>query len=92
MLARLVDTALAQRLLVLVATLMLAAAGVMAYRVLPVDAYPDVSSTQVKIIIKAPGMTPEEVEARITTPIELEMLGTADQVVVEKESTTPGMM
>jgi cobalt-zinc-cadmium resistance protein CzcA len=74
-LARLVDTALAQRLLVLVATLMLAAAGVMAYRVLPVDAYPDVSSTQVKIIIKAPGMTPEEVEARITTPIELEMLG-----------------
>ena len=75
MLARLVDMALAQRLLVLVATLMLAAAGVMAYRVLPVDAYPDVSSTQVKIIIKAPGMTPEEVEARITTPIELEMLG-----------------
>ncbi len=75
MLAWLVDTALAQRLLVLVATLMLVAAGVMAYRVLPVDAYPDVSSTQVKIIIKSPGMTPEEVEARITTPIELEMLG-----------------
>ena len=75
MLGRLVDAALAQRLLVLVATFMLAAAGVMAYRVLPVDAYPDVSSTQVKIIIKAPGMTPEEVEARITTPIELEMLG-----------------
>jgi len=74
-LARLVEAALAQRLLVLVATVMLAAAGVMAYRVLPVDAYPDVSSTQVKIIIKAPGMTPEEVEARITTPIELEMLG-----------------
>jgi cobalt-zinc-cadmium resistance protein CzcA len=75
MLARLVDLALAQRLLVLVATLALVVAGVMAYRVLPVDAYPDVSSTQVKIIIKAPGMTPEEVEARITTPIELEMLG-----------------
>ena len=42
---------------------------------LPIDAFPDVSSTQVKIIVKAPGMTPEEVEARIVTPIELEMLG-----------------
>jgi heavy metal efflux system protein len=75
MLAGLVDLALRQRLLVLVATSLLAAAGLMAYQALPVDAYPDVSSTQVKIIIKAPGMTPEEVEARITTPVELEMLG-----------------
>ncbi len=58
-----------------VVTLGLAAAGVLALRELPIDAYPDVSSTQVKVIIKAPGMTPEEVEARITTPIELELLG-----------------
>ncbi|MFZ3041214.1 MAG: CusA/CzcA family heavy metal efflux RND transporter, partial [Thiobacillus sp.] len=38
-------------------------------------AFPDVSSTQVKIIMKAPGMTPEEVESRIAVPIEVEMLG-----------------
>jgi cobalt-zinc-cadmium resistance protein CzcA len=42
---------------------------------LPIDAFPDVSTTQVKIIMKAPGMTPEEVEARIVVPIELELLG-----------------
>jgi len=75
MLNRLVEFSLTQRLLVAVVTLGLAAAGVFAFRELPIDAYPDVSSTQVKVIMKAPGMTPEEVEARITTPIELELLG-----------------
>jgi len=61
-------------------TLGLAAAGAIAYQSLPIDAFPDVSSTQVKIIVKAPGMTPEEVEARITAPIEVEMLGIPKQV------------
>ena len=75
MLSRLIEFALSQRLLVAVLTLLLAAAGIVAFQNLPIDAYPDVSSTQVKIIMKAPGMTPEEVESRIVTPIELEMLG-----------------
>ncbi|MCM2290066.1 MAG: CusA/CzcA family heavy metal efflux RND transporter, partial [Sulfuritalea sp.] len=79
MLQKLVEFALTQRLLVLIATLLLIAAGVYAVRGLPIDAYPDVSSTQVKIIVKAPGMTPEEVEARVVTPIELEMLGIPKQ-------------
>ena len=57
----------------------MAVAGALAYKSLPIDAFPDVSSTQVKIIIKAPGMTPEEVEARITAPIEVEMLGIPHQ-------------
>ena len=75
MLARLVQFSLAQRLFVLLATLMVAAAGWYAVIGLPIDAFPDVSSTQVKIIMKAPGMTPEEVESRIAVPIEVEMLG-----------------
>ncbi len=75
MLARLVQFSLAQRLFVLLATLIVAGAGWMAYLGLPIDAFPDVSSTQVKIIMKAPGMTPEEVESRIAVPIEVEMLG-----------------
>src|SRR5512143_1403822 len=75
MLSKLVEFALTQRLLVAVLTLLLIGAGISAFRDLPIDAFPDVSSTQVKIIMKAPGMTPEEVEARIVTPIELEMLG-----------------
>ncbi len=79
MLQRLVEFALTQRLLVLIGTLLLVGAGVMAFRGLPIDAFPDVSSTQVKIIVKAPGMTPEEVEARVVTPIELEMLGIPKQ-------------
>ena len=86
MLARLVEFALAQRMLVLAATLALAALGVLAMRELPIDAYPDVSSTQVKVIMKAPGMTPEEVEARITTPIELELLGIPYKKVVRSVS------
>lgn len=79
MLARLIQFALTQRLLMLIMTLGIAAAGALAYQSLPIDAFPDVSSTQVKIIVKAPGMTPEEVEARITAPIEVEMLGIPKQ-------------
>lgn len=80
MLARLIQFALTQRLLMLILTIGLAAAGALAYQSLPIDAFPDVSSTQVKVIVKAPGMTPEEVEARITAPIEVEMLGIPKQV------------
>ena len=79
MLAKLIQFALTQRLLMLILTIGLAAAGALAYQALPIDAFPDVSSTQVKIIVKAPGMPPEEVEARITAPIEVEVLGIPNQ-------------
>jgi cobalt-zinc-cadmium resistance protein CzcA len=79
---RLIQFALTQRLLVLVFTALLLGAGLVAYKNLPIDAFPDVSSTQVKIIIKAPGMTPEEVEARITSPVEVEMLGLPSQTML----------
>ncbi len=82
MLARLVQFALTQRLLMLVLTALLLGAGGYAFKNLPIDAFPDVSSTQVKIIIKAPGMTPEEVEARITAPVEVEMLGLPHQTML----------
>jgi len=75
MLSRLVQFSLSQRLFILLVTLVVAGAGWYAYLGLPIDAFPDVSSTQVKIIMKAPGMTPEEVESRIAVPIEVEMLG-----------------
>jgi len=75
MFARLTEFSLSQRLLVLIAALLLIGGGVVAFNGLPIDAFPDVSSTQVKVIMKAPGMTPEEIEARIVTPIEVELLG-----------------
>ncbi|WP_348697954.1 CusA/CzcA family heavy metal efflux RND transporter [Duganella fentianensis] len=86
MLARLIALSLAQRLLVLVLTVLLMAAGVQAFRGLPIDAFPDVSSTQVKIIMKAPGMTPGEVEARIVAPIEQELLGIPKQAMLRSQS------
>ncbi|KPK39144.1 MAG: cytochrome C peroxidase, partial [Gammaproteobacteria bacterium SG8_47] len=79
MLARLIQFALVQRLFVLLGVAVIVGAGVIAFREIPIDAFPDVSTPQVKIIIKAPGMTPEEVEARITAPIEVEMLGIPNQ-------------
>jgi len=79
MLDCLITVSLKQRLLVCVFAIGLLFAGWTAYQIIPIDAFPDVSTTQVKIIIKAPGMTPEEVEARITAPIEVEMLGIPKQ-------------
>ncbi|MGB8249850.1 MAG: efflux RND transporter permease subunit, partial [Azonexus sp.] len=72
MLAGLIRFSLTQRLLLLVLTVMLVGAGVQAFRGLPIDAFPDVSTTQVKIILNAPGMTPEEVETRLAVPVEQE--------------------
>ena len=82
MLRKLVERALSLRLLVLGLAAVLAAWGTWAFIKLPIDAFPDISSTQVKIILKAPGMTPEEVESRVIAPIEMEMLGIPKQVVL----------
>ena len=86
MLARLIALSLALRMLVLVLTVLLVALGVRAAGELSIDAFPDVSSTQVKLILKAPGMTPEEVEARIVAPIEQELLGIPRQVILRSQS------
>ncbi len=76
---KLISLALTQRVLVFVAMIMLLVGGYTAFKKLPFDAFPEVSSPQVKIIMKAPGMTPEEVETRIIAPIETEMLGIPNQ-------------
>ncbi|MCC6828245.1 MAG: efflux RND transporter permease subunit [Novosphingobium sp.] len=82
MLRKLVERALALRLAVLGLALLLAGIGAWSFANLPIDAFPDISSTQVKVILKAPGMTPEEVESRVITPIEMEMLGIPRQTVL----------
>jgi cobalt-zinc-cadmium resistance protein CzcA len=80
--ARLIQFALSQRVLIVLFAVLLVGIGYNAFRQLPIDAFPDVSPTQVKVIVKAPGMTPEEVESRITAPIEVELLGIPDQVML----------
>ena len=86
MLAALIRFSLTQRLLLLVLTVMLVGAGVQAFLGLPIDAFPDVSTTQVKIILKAPGMTPEEVETRLAVPVEQELLGIPHQRLLRSTS------
>ncbi|CAB5717239.1 Cation efflux system protein CzcA [Delftia tsuruhatensis] len=86
MLGRLIDFSLRQRALVLMAACALALAGAWAYVNLPIDAFPDISPTQVKVILKVPGMTPEEVEQRVSTPVEQELLGLPNKTMVRSVS------
>ncbi|MFZ5465865.1 MAG: efflux RND transporter permease subunit [Pseudomonadota bacterium] len=82
MLERLIDLALRHRLLALLLGALLAALGTHAMLQLPIDAFPDVSAPQVKIILKAPGLTPEEIERRVTIPVETELLGLPRQTML----------
>lgn len=82
MLDKLIQFALNQRFLFIVLTLVLLGAGVRAFSELPIDAFPDISNTQVQVIVTAPGMTPEEVEQRVTYPLETEVRGISGQTVL----------
>src|SRR6266436_5838759 len=70
MIRRIVSFSLHQPLFVLLGTVIFAVAGVIAFQQLPVEAFPDVSDTQVNIIALYPGRAAEEVERQVTIPIE----------------------
>jgi len=86
MISAILRFSLIQRLMVVLITLGISAVGIWSFKNLPIDAFPDISSPQVQIIIKAPGMSPTEVEQRITFPVETEMQGIPGQKVLR--STT----
>ncbi len=86
MLERLVAFSLTQRVFILGAALLLAIAGLYASARLPIDAFPEIAPTQVKIIMKAPGMTPEEVESRVVRPLEMELLGIPNQTIMRAKA------
>ncbi|MDA8962382.1 efflux RND transporter permease subunit, partial [Congregibacter sp.] len=86
MLDRVVSFALTQRVFIGALSFALALAGVQAWRGLPIDAFPDISPTQVKVILKVPGMTAEEIERTVTYPLETELLGIPSQQILR--STT----
>ena len=86
MLDRLIAFSLTQRMFILGLAALLAAAGAMAALRLPIDAFPEIAPTQVKIIMKAPGMTPEEVEARVVRPLEMELLGIPRQKIMRAKT------
>ena len=75
MIRSIVDAALNNRFIVLALAVMLFAGGFVAFKVLPVEAYPDVANTWVQVITQWPGRAAEEVEQQITVPIEIQVNG-----------------
>lgn len=73
MIERLIRTMLEQRLIVLLVALGLIVSGVVAFRHLPIDAFPDVTPVQVQVITKVPSLAPPEVERLVTFPLEIEL-------------------
>jgi cobalt-zinc-cadmium resistance protein CzcA len=85
---RIVAWSLANRLLVVLATLGLVVLGVRGYLRLPFDAVPDVTSVQVQVLTSAPGLSPLEVESLVTRPVELSMAGLPGASTVRSVSRT----
>ena len=75
MIRRVVDFALNNRLLVLAFALMLFAGGIVAFRDLPIEAYPDVADNYVEVITQWPGISAEQIEQQVTIPLEIVMNG-----------------
>ena len=71
----LVDFALKNRWLILIIAVLLFAWGIISFRALPVEAYPDVANNYVQVITQWPGRAAEEVEQQVTIPIEIQMNG-----------------
>ncbi|GAA7166474.1 cytochrome-c peroxidase [Helicobacter pylori] len=79
MLASIIEFSLRQRIIVIVGAILVLFFGTYSFINTPVDAFPDISPTQVKIILKLPGSSPEEIENNIVRPLELELLGLKGQ-------------
>ncbi|WQU37056.1 CusA/CzcA family heavy metal efflux RND transporter [Helicobacter pylori] len=79
MLASIIEFSLRQRVIVIVGSILILFFGTYSFINTPVDAFPDISPTQVKIILKLPGSSPEEMENNIVRPLELELLGLKGQ-------------
>ena len=86
MIHKLVQVALRQRFLVLMLTVLLIIAGVISFKRMPVDAYPDLAPPTVELITQWPGHAAEEVERLITLPLEVEMSGAPKMVVMRSIS------
>jgi cobalt-zinc-cadmium resistance protein CzcA len=86
MIHRIVQLALRQRFLMVMMAVSIAVAGIISFRRMPVDAYPDLSPPMVEIISQWPGHAAEEIERLVTLPIELEMNGVPQLVFMRSIS------
>jgi cobalt-zinc-cadmium resistance protein CzcA len=86
MVHRIVQFALSQRFLVVMLVVFITAAGIVSFERMPVDAYPDLSPPMVELITQWDGHAAEEVERLVTLPIEVEMNGIPQLVVMRSIS------
>jgi cobalt-zinc-cadmium resistance protein CzcA len=75
MIRALVDFALKNRWLILGGVVVLSAWGIVSFRNLPIEAYPDVANNYVQVITQWPGRSAEEIERQVTVPVEIQMAG-----------------
>src|SRR5580700_6114742 len=75
MIRKLVDFALNNRFLIVIAALALFVWGAVAFHQLPVEAYPDVANNYVEVITQWPGISAEQIEQQVSIPLEIVMNG-----------------
>ncbi len=80
MIKRIVHFALHQPLFMVLMTILFVAGGILAFKSLPIEAFPDVTDIQVNVIALFPGHAPEEVEKQLTIPLEVALSGLPHQV------------
>ena len=80
MIKRIVHFALHQPLYILLGLVLFIGSGIAAFRSLPIEAFPDVTDTQVTIISLYPGRAPEEVEKQVTIPLEIALSGVPNSI------------
>jgi copper/silver efflux system protein len=86
MIFRVIDWALRNRFLVLVAYLLISAIGIWAVYQTPIDAIPDLSENQVIVFTDWPGRSPKEIEDQITYPLTVNLQGLAGVKTVRASS------
>ena len=86
MLRTLIENCVHRRYVVIAITVVITIFGVHAFMETPIEAYPDVTNTQVTVISLMPGYAPEEVERQVTVPLERVLNGTPDMIQMRSQS------
>jgi len=82
----LIRLAVQRRAAAIVTTLFIFAYGLHAWNQTPIEAFPDVTNAQVTVIAQLPGYAPEEIERRVTVPLERSLNGTPGMTMLRSES------